>query len=164
LGLEQLGDRIVPTSVTWNGAWDGFTWSDGRNWVGGSVPTSVQTAVFNNINAGPLVTVDFDSLASAPLNVEISSTCPDLLLNLQQNMHVYGHFYMYSGELDSDIGTSYTLTVEGTATNQSIFEGDDIGGNGQKGSLVINGDAAMGKNLSSAVGTFRWETARTLER
>ncbi len=40
LTLEGLEDRITPSNVSWTGADNNLSWSDGKNWSNGLVPTS----------------------------------------------------------------------------------------------------------------------------
>src|SRR6185437_15144851 len=76
LAIEPLEPRRLLATITWNGAGDGTTWTNGSNWVGGQVPGSSDSAVIGasstTINISGGVTVG-SVVSGAPLNVSSGS-------------------------------------------------------------------------------------------
>ena len=72
LHLEPLEQRIVMSTVTWDGQGDGASWNDPHNWVGGALPGAADDVVINNT---PGTTVQFTQGRSASTACRRTAAC-----------------------------------------------------------------------------------------
>ena len=117
--LLRLEDRLVPSTVVWNGGPDGTgtLWSDPTNWVGGRVPGGGDDAVIDANFAGITILANQD--------VTIHSVTSEAALQITG-----GRFFIFSdSRIDNDVLVSQdphalpatleffgTLTVSGAYT------------------------------------------------
>jgi hypothetical protein len=117
--LLQLEDRLVPSTVVWNGGPEGtgFLWNVPTNWVGGRVPMSGDDAVIDASFAGISILADQDvtihsGTSEAALRIVRGTffiTADSLIDNdvlVSQDPHTPGTTLMFAG----------TLTVSGAFT------------------------------------------------
>jgi hypothetical protein len=116
--LLRLEDRLVPSTVVWNGGPDGtgFLWNVPTNWVGSRVPISGDDAVIDASFAGITILADQD--------VTIHSVTSEAALQI-----VRGTFFITSDSLiDNDVLVSQdphtpgtTLVFAGTLTVSGAY-------------------------------------------
>jgi hypothetical protein len=116
--LLRLEDRLVPSTVAWNGGPEGTgtLWSDPTNWVGGRVPMSNDDAVIDASFAGATIVANQD--------VMIHSVTSEAALQVTG-----GRFFIISDSLiDNDLLVSQdphtqdtTLEFFGTLTVNGAF-------------------------------------------
>jgi hypothetical protein len=116
--LLRLGDRLVPSTVFWNGGPDGTgtLWNDPTNWVGGRVPMGGDDAVINASFAGVTIV--------ANQNLTIHSVTSEAALQITG-----GTFFIASDSLiDNDVLVSQdphtlptTLFFAGTLTVSGAY-------------------------------------------
>ncbi len=74
--FEQLEDRCLLATITWNGSGDGTTWTNPANWIGGVMPGPSDEAVIGSssqtINVSGSITVG-SVVSGAPLDITSGS-------------------------------------------------------------------------------------------
>src|SRR4029079_9001831 len=155
LFVEQLEDRRLLTTVTWNGG-DALSdqWSDPDNWLGGLVPVTGDDVLIP-VTAGS-AEVLFDGTAAAVTLNSLTSDEPFHITGSTLTLSGAGMFKMTAGlTLDSGTlaGTS-TLDVSGTLTWAGGTM-QDAGITNANGGMTINGSDKIlsARTLNIAAGT-----------
>ncbi len=108
LSVEGLESRLAPATITWTGAGDGTSWTDGNNWSGQAMPGTNDDAV---INTGSAATITIQSGNSIHVQ-SVTTGSNDSLANTGGSLTVTAGTSTLSGPL-SMTGGSLTATGSG---------------------------------------------------
>lgn len=125
---------------TWNGSGGNANWSTGANWIGGSAPTSNDSATLTFAGSNNLGTV------GTPLNQNIDSS--EMRLQSLTFASGAGAFFLGGSPLRSSSSTSNLTITQSATNNQSIanaimLHGDD--------SLTLTGSTSGVVTLSGVI-------------
>jgi hypothetical protein len=160
--LEQLADRLMPSTVTWTGAADN-SWSNGMNWSGGSPPAPTDVAEFTQ--AAALRTV---------ANVDTAVTVAGLVMDWGGAVNVDNPLTVGDSNLSFALGTfggNGAISIRGAAstwTGGVIIVG--TGGMTNSGTITIDtgalgvegGGTWTNSGTINAAGAFALEGGSTL--
>ena len=141
LELEHFEDRIVPTSITWQGA-SGAAWSVGANWVNGIAPGAGDVAVFDGTQVTP-----------GTVNVDSAQTVAGILFSNSTGTP----FTISGSSLNLETATiSLTGTTPATISVPQIVDGSTLTIDVASGATLtdvgnISGNAALAKNNSGTL-------------
>jgi hypothetical protein len=119
--LEQLEDRLAPSTVSWNAAVSGI-WTDGSKWSSGAPPAASDTVVIDKTGSAYTVTLDADATVAG--------------------------FTLNSASAGFSL-TSRTLTVNGPATLQA--GGVTLNNSTWAGTGTLTNDASIGIQNTSVI-------------
>jgi hypothetical protein len=118
LRIEQLEDRVVPATITWNNVVGSGDWDVGSNWIGGATPGTGDNAVIDTTSAATITIQSGDAIqvqsvtTSSDDTLEIDS---GVLIVTASNSILSGPLSMNGGELEAS-GSGVTFAANGATS------------------------------------------------
>jgi hypothetical protein len=116
LTLEQLEDRLTPSSMYWDGGGDNLTWDNAQNWSGDILPGAQDSA---DLSSAQTVQLN-GSVSVASLMVMSASVTIAGSLEVASYAYVYGPFTV-SGSLTLGSGAQLSLSGGGAISGDVVL-------------------------------------------
>jgi len=177
LSLIAFSYSAHSQSITWSGAGDGTTWSDGNNWNGGVEPGPGQNAVFQDVDAtvtfttSPTVDIlDIRAdrnvtlvLGSETLNIGAPNKSNIVKINTNSTLAIASgivnvtsdinrdaiQFRGVSGLFDIEIGTTINITGRKGITSKSDATNGEINNSGEINIVQVANNDGISLNANT---------------